>query len=70
MDWLIGGVFGLLRGAVVAMLVFVVAQYVITMFISPGSGVEQLINESSLLKFASDISFLKPDGLISRIIGG
>lgn len=69
-DWLVGGVFGLLRGAVVAILLYVVADYVITMFISNNSGISQLLQNSTLLKFARGLSFLNVDGLIAKIIGG
>jgi uncharacterized membrane protein required for colicin V production len=69
-DWLLGGVFGLLRGAVVAMLLFVVANYIISMFLADNSGIEQLLDGSRLLKFADGLSFIRVENLLSKIIGG
>lgn len=69
-DWLIGGIFGLLRGAVVCMLLYVMATYLLTMFIPSDSGVFALINESVLLNFVDGLSFLNVDKLLSAIIGG
>lgn len=71
-DWLLGGVFGLLRGAVVAMLLFVVANYIISMFLTGdnATGIQQLLDGSRLLKFADGLSFLRVQDLLSRIIGG
>lgn len=69
-DWLIGGVFGLLRGAVVSMLLYVVATYLLTMFIPEDSGIFALINESTLLNFVDGLSFLNVESILDNIIGG
>jgi uncharacterized membrane protein required for colicin V production len=69
-DWLLGGVFGLLRGAVVAMLLFVVANYIISMFLADNSGIKQVLDGSRLLKLADGLSFIRVEGLLSKIIGG
>ncbi|MGI6240080.1 MAG: CvpA family protein [Christensenellales bacterium] len=69
-DWLIGGAFGLLRGAVVAMILYVMADYVFTMFISPDSGIANVLEQSKLLSLAQGISFLDVEGILSKIIGG
>ncbi len=68
-DWLIGGVFGFMRAAVVVMLLFVVADYVITLFIGPDSAIYKIIEESKLLGFTRSLSFLNVPGMLSRIIG-
>jgi uncharacterized membrane protein required for colicin V production len=68
-DWLLGGVFGLLRGAVVVMLLFVVADYVLTMFLEPDSAIFQIIDESRLMGVVRGMSFLDVKGLLNRIIG-
>lgn len=68
-DWLVGGVFGLLRGAVVVMLLFVVTEYVLTMFIAPESPIFQIINGSKLAGVVRSMSFLDVQGLLNRIIG-
>ena len=69
-DWLIGGIFGLLRGAVVCMLLYVMATYLLTMFIPADSGIFALINESVLLNFVDSLSFLNVDKILTAIIGG
>lgn len=69
-DWLVGGVFGLLRGAVVSMLLYVVATYLLTMFVSEDSAIFSMISESSLLNFVDGLSFLNVESLLSKIIGG
>lgn len=69
-DWLLGGIFGLLRGAVVAMLLFVVANYILSMFLTDNSGINEVLQGSRLLKFADGLSFIRVEGLLSRIIGG
>ena len=68
-DWLIGGVFGLMRGAVVVMLLFVVSDYVITMFLEENSAISQVIEGSKLLGVARSISFIDVKSLLNRIIG-
>lgn len=71
-DWLLGGAFGLLRGAVVAMLLFVVTNYILSMFITgdKAAGVAQIIEGSKLLSFAKGLSFIQVENLLSKIIGG
>lgn len=68
-DWLVGGVFGLLRGAVVVMLLFVVADYVLTMFLDPSSAIFKIIDESRLMGVVRGMSFLDVNGILNRIIG-
>ena len=69
-DWLIGGIFGLFRGAVVCMLLYVVASYLLTMFIPEDSGIFALINGSTLLNFVDGLSFLNVEKILNLIIGG
>lgn len=68
-DWLLGGIAGLLRSAVVVMLLFVVADYVLTMFLAPDSAIFKIIEESSLMGLVRGMSFLDVSGILSRIIG-
>ena len=69
-DWLVGGIFGLLRGAVVVMLLYVVTDYVLTMFLSPDSAIFQIIEGSRLMNIVRSMSFLDVNGILNRIIGG
>lgn len=69
-DWLVGGIFGLLRGAVVCMLLYVMATYLLTMFIPETSGIFKMINDSELIAFVDGISFLNVDKILTAIIGG
>lgn len=69
-DWLVGGVFGLLRGAVVSMLLYVVATYLLTMFIPEDSAIFSMIADSSLINFVDGLSFLNVENILSKIIGG
>ena len=68
-DWLVGGVFGLMRGAVVCMVLYVVANYLMTMFIPQESAIYGLIQGSKLLNFVSSITFLDVKGILNAIIG-
>lgn len=69
-DWLVGGMFGLLRGAVVSMLLYVVATYVLDMFFPADSAISSMIADSSLINFVDGLSFLNVESLLSKIIGG
>lgn len=69
-DWAVGGVFGLLRGAVVTMLAVILVSYVMTMFLEPDSAALKLIENSKMLSFVDAISFLNVDGIMAKIIGG
>ena len=68
-----GGVrcnYGLLRGAVVCMLLYVMATYLLTMFIPETSGIFKMINDSELIAFVDGLSFLNVDKILTAIIGG
>jgi len=69
-DWLIGGIFGLFRGAVVCMLLYIVVNYLMTMFIAEDSAIFALISDSSLLGFVDGLSFLNVEKVLTTIIGG
>ena len=69
-DWLVGGIFGLFRGAGVCMLMYVVVNYLMTMFIAEDSAIFALISDSSLLAFVDGLSFLNVEKVLTTIIGG
>lgn len=69
-DWLVGGIFGLFRGAVVCMLMYIVVNYLMTMFIAEDSAIFALISDSSLLGFVDGLSFLNVEKALTNIIGG
>ena len=69
-DWLVGGIFGLFRGAVVCMLMYIVVNYLMTMFIAEDSAIFALISDSSLLGFVDSLSFLNVEKVLTNIIGG
>jgi len=68
-DWLIGGLFGLLRGAVVALMVYFVADYVLTLFLAENSSVLIMLKDSTLLSFIRSITFLDVRGLLESVMG-
>ncbi len=69
-DWLIGGICGLLRGAVVCILLYVVVNYLMTMFVPEDSAIFAMISGSKLLTFVEGLSFLNVEKVLSTIIGG
>ena len=68
-DWLVGGVFGLLRGVVVVLLVGLVATYVMSVFFKPDNAVYQMIQNSRILGFVNHLSFLPVERVLNTIIG-
>lgn len=68
-DWLIGGVFGLLRGAVVAVVLGMVATYVLRIFFQPDNAIYQMISDSKILGVVNHLSFLPVERVLNTIIG-
>lgn len=67
-DWLIGGVFGLARATVVVVLILTVLP-AITSFLSPEL-TTQLLNESTLYTYASQLDLLGVTGWIKGLVMG
>ena len=66
-DWLLGGVCGLLRGLVVAVLLLCVMPSIVSV-ISPEL-TETLLSQSTLYAVVSQLDFLNVSGMISQLIG-
>ncbi len=66
-DWLAGGVFGLFRGVVVAVLILSILPGIVSL-ISPDL-IQKLISESQLYNFVSQLDLLNVNGMIARLIG-
>ena len=66
-DWLLGGVCGLLRGLVVAVLLLCMLPSIVSV-ISPEL-TEGLLSQSALYGVVSQLDFLNVSGMISQLIG-
>jgi len=66
-DWLLGGVFGLVRGLVVTVLVLCILPSVVSL-ISPEL-TQTLLAESTLYTFISQLDVLNVAGMIAQLIG-
>lgn len=66
-DWLLGGVCGLVRGLVVAVLLLCVLPSIVSV-ISPEL-TENLLSQSALYGVVSQLDFLNVSGMISQLIG-
>ena len=66
-DWLLGGVFGLLRGLVVAVLVLCVLPTIVSVM-APDLA-QTLLNQSTLYNVVSQLDFLNVSGTITQLIG-
>ena len=66
-DWLLGGVCGVVRGLVVAVLVLCIVPSVVSL-ISPEL-TQTLIGESTLYSFISQLDFLRVSSMVSKLIG-
>jgi len=66
-DWLLGGVCGLVRGLVIAVLVLCIVPSIVSL-ISPEL-TQSLLSESTLYGFISQLDFLRVSDLVSRLIG-
>ena len=51
------------------MLLFVVTEYVLTMFIAPDSAIFQVVEGSRLMNIVRSMSFLDVNGILNKIIG-
>lgn len=66
-DWLLGGVCGLVRGLVIAVLVLCIVPSVVSL-ISPEL-TQSLLGESTLYGFVSQLDFLRVSDMVSQLIG-
>ena len=66
-DWLLGGVCGLIRGLVIVMLIVVIAMPIVSVFVPEFT--QTLIDGSKLYGFISSMDFLKIGSTISKLVG-
>ena len=66
-DWLLGGVCGLLRGLVVAVLVLCVMPTIISVMAPEVT--ETLLSQSALYSVVTQLDFLNVSGMITQLIG-
>ena len=66
-DWLLGGIFGLVRGLVVAVLLITIAPSIISL-ISPEL-TEELLSQSTLFSYISQLDFLNVKQMILQLVG-
>jgi len=66
-DWLLGGIFGIVRGLVVAVLLLCLVPSVVSL-ISPEL-MQGMLDESALYGFITQLDFMNVKGMIAQLIG-